>query len=67
MRKESFYETLFKENCKPDAVLRYGFYLIALGVSAGLISYNNHGKGVIISGIYNPISSTAMFYWIKPQ
>jgi len=40
----------------------------ALGVSAGLIAYNNEGNGVIISGIYTftpyPL---ATFYWIKSQ
>ena len=37
----------------------------ALGLSAGLISYNNKGKGVVISGLFTPTIST--FYWIKPQ
>ena len=40
----------------------------ALGVSAGLIAFNNEGRGVIISGIYTLIPKPlATFYWIKPQ
>lgn len=40
----------------------------ALYLSAGLIAYNNEGRGVVISGIYllGPVP-TATFYWIKPQ
>ena len=40
----------------------------ALGVSAGLIAFNNQGRGVIISGIYTLVPQPlATFYWIKPQ
>ena len=40
----------------------------ALGVSAGLITFNNEGRGVIISGIYTLVPQPlATFYWIKPQ
>lgn len=39
----------------------------ALGVSAGLIAYNNKGKGVVISGIYSLTPPRATFYWIKSQ
>lgn len=39
----------------------------ALGVSAGLIAYNNKGKGVVISGIYSLSPPLATFYWIKSQ
>jgi len=40
----------------------------ALGVSAGLITFNNEGRGVVISGIYTLVPQTlATFYWIKPQ
>jgi len=40
----------------------------ALGVSAGLIAYNNEGNGVIISGIYTLTPyPLATFYWIKSQ
>lgn len=40
----------------------------ALGVSAGLIEYNNEGNGVIISGIYTFTPyQLATFYWIKSQ
>jgi hypothetical secreted protein len=40
----------------------------ALGVSAGLIAFNNQGRGVIVSGIYTLVPQPlATFYWIKPQ
>lgn len=39
----------------------------SLGVSGGLISFNNKGKGVIISGIYSLSPARATFYWIKSQ
>ena len=39
----------------------------ALGVSAGLIAFNNKGKGVVISGIFTLSPPLATFYWIKSQ
>lgn len=38
---------------------------LTIVVYAGLIGYNNKGKGVIISGAY--AGGVATFYWIKPQ
>lgn len=39
----------------------------ALGVSSGLVAFNNKGNGVIVSGIYSLSPPLATFYWIKPQ
>lgn len=39
----------------------------ALGVSAGLIAFNNKGQGVVISGVISVSPPLATFYWIKSQ
>jgi hypothetical protein len=44
MRKESFYETLFKENCKPDAV----FIGMVFSVSASAFAAENETTANIV-------------------
>jgi hypothetical protein len=49
----------------PDTLIR-NIIASALGVSGGLIAWNNEGDGVIIYGVYTLIPSVN-FYWIKSQ
>ena len=41
---------------------------ILFGVSSALIQHNNKGRGVILSGVCNPVPPfTPTIYWIKSQ